>query len=228
MVRARPPTAPPQRPWPLHALTQPLRRRSRPASDPSRPAQPLEPILFPKLRILICRLPLPNIVLSLEAVHLGNLLRIWVPAPALKFTLAFAQGFPTGRRQRTGQPREAPVLYGNNVPISGPADSRESVPYKAKENSSRGPTADVLLVPFRVHRPGPHRAPLKAPRDGRSSSPGFGNINPDSLFALGQGATTRQRATKPYKTNEPNDAHGDHHRVSFRKELLHTGVNAPP
>jgi hypothetical protein len=34
------------------------------------------------------------------------------------------------------------MLYGNNVPISGQADSRESAPYKEKRTLSRTP-ADV-------------------------------------------------------------------------------------
>ena len=69
----------------------------------------------------------------------------------------------------------AAVLYGHNVPISGQADSRESVPYKEKRTLPGAP-ADVsevgcvaALVPC-----------------GTISALGFGNINP-LPFRLGQG-----------------------------------------
>ena len=61
----------------------------------------------------------------------------------------------------------AALLYGHNVPISGQADSRESVPYKEKRTLP-GASADVsevvcvaALVPC-----------------GTLSVLGFGNINP--------------------------------------------------
>ena len=38
--------------------------------------------------------------------------------------------------------RDLPVLYGNNVPLTGQADSRESVPYKEK-TTLPGTPADV-------------------------------------------------------------------------------------
>ena len=58
-------------------LTQPL-----PVPDPlrtaARPTRPLEPILFPKLRIQFADFPYLHYCYQLEAVHLGDLLRIWV------------------------------------------------------------------------------------------------------------------------------------------------------
>ena len=58
---------------------------SRPVSASSRPASyhsPTDPALranpFPEVTDLICRLPLPTLFYRLEAVHLGDLLRIWV------------------------------------------------------------------------------------------------------------------------------------------------------
>src|SRR6188508_2050060 len=57
-------------------LTQPLPIPG-PLRSPARPTQPLEPILFPKLRIRLADFP-TYIVLQLEAVHLGDLLRISV------------------------------------------------------------------------------------------------------------------------------------------------------
>ena len=42
---------------------------------------------FPEVTDPICRLPLPTLFYRLEAVHLGDLLRIWV-RPGTKFTLS--------------------------------------------------------------------------------------------------------------------------------------------
>ena len=61
----------------------------------------------------------------------------------------------------------AAVLYGHNVPISGQADSRESVPYKEKRTLP-GAVADVSEVVC---------VAAQAPC-GALSVLGFGNINP--------------------------------------------------
>ena len=59
------------------------------------------------------------------------------------------------------------LLYGNNVPISGQADSRESVPYKEKRTLP-GATADVSwFVCVAALDP-----------EGPISPSRFGNINP--------------------------------------------------
>ena len=67
-VRARPPRG---RPRPA---------RARPVlasySSPTGPALRANP--FPEVTDLICRLPLPTLFYRLEAVHLGDLLRMWV------------------------------------------------------------------------------------------------------------------------------------------------------
>ena len=61
----------------------------------------------------------------------------------------------------------AAVLYGNNVPISGQADSRESVPYKEKRTLP-GTSADVSqFVCVAALDP-----------EGPISVSEFGNINP--------------------------------------------------
>uniref|UniRef100_A0AAZ1XB11 Uncharacterized protein n=1 Tax=Oreochromis aureus TaxID=47969 RepID=A0AAZ1XB11_OREAU len=59
--------------------TAPQRARASPAPPhtPARPTQPLEPILIP-VTDLTCRLPLLPCSNMPEAVHLGDLLRIWV------------------------------------------------------------------------------------------------------------------------------------------------------
>ena len=69
-----------------------LRRRPRPARVHPSPASypgPTGPALrakpFPEVTAPICRLPLPTLFYRLEAVHLGDLLRIWV-RPGTKFT----------------------------------------------------------------------------------------------------------------------------------------------
>ena len=56
------------------------RVRPKPASysSPTGPALRANP--FPEVTDLICRLPLPTLFYRLEAVHLGDLLRIWVRA----------------------------------------------------------------------------------------------------------------------------------------------------
>ena len=59
------------------------------------------------------------------------------------------------------------LLYGDNVPISGRADSRESVPYKEKRTLPGAP-ADVSWFVC-VAASAPERA---------ISVSGFGNINP--------------------------------------------------
>ena len=54
------------------------RARTRPAfhRSPTGPALRANP--FPEVTDLFCRLPLPTLFYRLEAVHLGDLLRIWV------------------------------------------------------------------------------------------------------------------------------------------------------
>ena len=82
---------------------------------------------------------LTYIVLSLEAVHLGDLLRIWVRTDA---KIIHSPGFSRAD-DSTPDTAGSAVLYGNNIPISGQADSRESVsPYKEKRTLP-GTAADV-------------------------------------------------------------------------------------
>ena len=75
-------------------------------------------------------------------------------------------GFSRADGSAPGTARAA-VLYGNNVPISGQADSRESVPYKEKRTLP-GTSADVsefvCVTALSPERP--------------ISVSGFGNINP--------------------------------------------------
>ncbi len=59
------------------------------------------------------------------------------------------------------------VLYGDNVPISGQADSRESVPYKEKRTLPGAPADVSWFVCVTALDP-----------EGPLSASGFGNINP--------------------------------------------------
>jgi hypothetical protein len=58
-------------------LAQP-RYSSKPTSLNSPHDSALRANPFPEVTDLICRLPLPTLFYRLEAVHLGDLLRIWV------------------------------------------------------------------------------------------------------------------------------------------------------
>ena len=97
---------------PRSELGQPPKRRPRPARVHPSPASypgPTGPALranpFPEVTDPICRLPLPTLFYRLEAVHLGDLLRIWV-RPGTKFTLSpwDFQG-PTRTHRTSQEPR---------------------------------------------------------------------------------------------------------------------------
>ena len=93
------------RPHPVLAAT-------RPASDssPTDPALRANP--FPEVTDPICRLPLPTLFYRLEAVHLGDLLRIWVRS-GTKITLS-PRDFQ-GPTQMHRTPREARCFTGTTT-----------------------------------------------------------------------------------------------------------------
>jgi len=131
------------------------------ASDhsPSGPALRANPC--PEVTDLSCRLPLPTLFYRLEAVHLGDLLRIWVRSGAeIIVSPSDFQG-PT-RDHRT--PQEPRCFTGTVVHISGRTDSMDSVPYKEKKTLPGSP-ADVSEFVCAL--------PLR-PREGRSPHPGSG------------------------------------------------------
>ena len=105
-----------------------------PASDPS----PMGPVLranpCPEVTDRTCRLPLPTLFYRLEAVHLGDLLRIWVRS-GTKITPSPSDLQGPTEADRT--PQEPRCFYGNSVPISGRADSRDTNPYKEKTTLPR-------------------------------------------------------------------------------------------
>ena len=76
--KGRPPVRARPRPG---AGSRPVRRpRPAPASPkgPTGPTPRANP--YPEVTDLICRLPLPTLIYRLEALHLGDLMRIWVRA----------------------------------------------------------------------------------------------------------------------------------------------------
>ena len=146
------------------------RRRPRPARAHPNPASypgPTGPALranpFPEVTDPICRLPLPTLFYRLEAVHLGDLLRIWV-RPGTKLTSS-PWGFqgPTKAHRTPQEPRcfTEPLSLSPGKPIPGIAvltKKRELFPGL----SQTSPTSFAL----------PHmiRRSLSVSR--------FGNINP--------------------------------------------------
>ena len=115
--RTRPPKLPRRR---VEGLAQPA-AVPKPASHSS----PTDPVLranpFPEVTDLICRLPLPTLFYRLEAVHLGDLLRIWV-RPGTRFTPSpwDFQG-PTETHRTPQEPRcfTDPVPLSPGKPIPG-------------------------------------------------------------------------------------------------------------
>lgn len=151
----------------------PGRVRSEPA--PASGRDPMGPTLRAKpcseVTAPFCRLPSPTLFQRLEAVHLGDLLRIWVRIWA---TVHCSMGFS---RASDGAPDAAgsAALYRNCSPISGRTDSRGSVLNK-EEKTLPGATTGVshfecvtALAPLRG-RPTPQssgiltRFPFGSPR----------------------------------------------------------------
>ena len=138
---------------------------TRPASYPS----PTDPALranpFPEVTDLICRLPLPTLFYRLEALHLGDLLRIWVrsgtkitPPPQV------FQG-PTAVHRT---PREA-RCFTETTSLS-PGKPIPGSPFLTKKRE--------LFPGLPPTSPGSFALPRPAPRTGPISVSGFGNINP--------------------------------------------------
>jgi hypothetical protein len=142
-----------------------------PASDSSPSGPVLRANPYPEVTDLACRLPLPTLFYQPEAVNLGDLLRIWV-RPGTKIIRSL--GFSWDDRSAPDTARAA-VLYGNNIPISGQADSRESVPYKEK-TTLPGTPADSLRVRLR-YRHGPYPPSLRTGEAGPIPVSRFRNIN---------------------------------------------------
>ena len=113
------------------------RRSHRQGATPASEQSPTDPALranpSPKVTDPICRLPLPTLFHRLEAVHLGDLLRLWVRPDvsairSLGFSRAHASAPDAARGATLGQ---------GGDPISGQSPSRVYRLSKRKENSSR-------------------------------------------------------------------------------------------
>uniref|UniRef100_A0A5F8HIM5 Uncharacterized protein n=1 Tax=Monodelphis domestica TaxID=13616 RepID=A0A5F8HIM5_MONDO len=94
--------------------------RPAPLRAPARPTQPLEPILIPKLRIRLADFPYLHCSNMPEAVHLGDLLRIWV-RPGARFTPSPPDFQGPARAHRTPPeprrfPRRGPLSRGEPSP----------------------------------------------------------------------------------------------------------------
>jgi hypothetical protein len=100
---------------------RPARAHPSPASYPGPTGPALRANLFPEVTDPICRLPLPTLFYRLEAVHLGDLLRIWV-RPGTKFTPS-PWGFqgPTRAHRTPQEPRcfTGPLSLSPGKPIPG-------------------------------------------------------------------------------------------------------------
>ena len=100
---------------------RPARAHPSPASYPGPTGPALRANPFPEVTDPICRLPLPTLFYRLEAVHLGDLLRIWV-RPGTKFTPS-PWGFqgPTGAHRTPQEPRcfTGPLSLSPGKPIPG-------------------------------------------------------------------------------------------------------------
>ena len=134
---------------------------SRPASDPSPTGPTLRANPFPEVTDLICRLPLPTLFYRLEAVHLGDLLRIWVRS-GVKITLS-PQDFqgPTGAHRT---PREARCFTGTtSLSPDKPIPGSPSLTKKRELFPGLPPTS-----------PGSFALPHWTTGGGRSPRPGSG------------------------------------------------------
>ena len=135
---------PPRPPEEGKGLAQPA-AVPKPASHSS----PTDPVLranpFPEVTDPICRLPLPTLFYRLEAVHLGDLLRIWVRS-GTRFTPSpwHFQG-PAGTHRDTAR---AAVLYGNPVSLSPgePIPGSESLTKKRELFPGSRPTSPTSFA----------------------------------------------------------------------------------
>lgn len=129
--RTRPPKLPRRR---VEGLAQPA-AVPKPASHSS----PTDPVLranpFPEVTDLICRLPLPTLFYRLEAIHLGDLLRIWV-RPGTRITPSPWDFQGPTKTHRT--PQEPRCFTGTPCPYLRASRFQGVSPLQRKENSSRG------------------------------------------------------------------------------------------
>ena len=108
--------------------------RLLPALSPAAPA--FRAIPFPEVTEPFCRLPLPTLFYRPEAVDLGDLLRIWVRAGAIRRNLKLDFQGSTGRSW-THRELMCSLQYQN--PFSSQRNSRASAAYAEKTTLPRVP-----------------------------------------------------------------------------------------
>jgi len=155
-------------------------------TDPALRANP-----SPEVTDRICRLPLPTLFYRLEAVHLGDLMRIWV-RPGARFNCL--HGLFKGRRKRTGHREsrgalQAPWSLSPAEPIPG------SGAFTKKRELSPGPPA-TSSASFAL----PHGPRASA---GRSPRPGSGILTRFPFDRRVEAGCTENRRETP--TRRPND-----------------------
>ena len=140
--------APPAAMWPGTELVRRLaqarhvRRRLRMISSPN--ASTLRANPYPEVTDPICRFPLPTFIYRLEAVHLGDLMRISVRASANVQKRNPPTEFSRASRERPRTPRKRGALRDRLFNSVYPKPSRSTTefqglgPSSRKENSSRG------------------------------------------------------------------------------------------
>ena len=121
---------------------RPARAHPSPASYPGPTGPALRANPFPEVTDPICRLPLPTLFYRLEAVHLGDLLRIWVRA-GTKITPSPSDFQGPTRVHRT--PQEPRCFTGTPFPYLRASRFQGLGPLQRKENSSRDPRRRLRL-----------------------------------------------------------------------------------
>ena len=136
------------------------RKRSQPQSSPSFPTsshRPLGPTfranLFPEVTDLFCRLPLPTLFYQLEAVHLGDLLRLSVRTGAkIIHSLGFSRSVGS-----TPDSTEVPSSTGHQTPSPSKSISRSQT-VKEKRKLFPGPppaSPSSVALPLKIRIPVP-------------------------------------------------------------------------
>lgn len=114
--------------------SRPARARTRPASYSSPTGPVLRANPFPEVTDLICRLPLPTLFDQLEAVHLGDLLRIWVRS-GTRITQSPSDFHGSTRAHQTPQ---EPRCFTGQHPYLRASRFQGVRPLQRRENSSWG------------------------------------------------------------------------------------------
>ena len=103
--------------------------RPLPVSCPSPTGPTLRANPFPEVTDLACRLPLPTLIYRLEAVHLGDQMRIWVRT-GVKVRI-LAPGFSSSRPKERGRRKNRGALRGQD-PLSDRPGSQGPRPLNQK------------------------------------------------------------------------------------------------